>query len=271
MKRRVQIVLAILAVAALTVLVREILRFREPVYQGKRLSVWLTQYGTNHWSARGGEAEKQAANAIRHIGTNAIPIYLEMMTTRESPLKLKLMALVPRGWLARFHLRSVYNDRLLGDYGLIALGVDARSSVPALIALLNDTNPDVRYAAVFALRSLGPVAGESLPSLIKCLKDPEFTVQSDAILALGEIHQEPERVIPILVEFLAQPQNPQYSVAIHGNAMWSLRQFGAQAKPAVPMLLGYLNDPEESIRSTATNTLRQIDPEALVNASVKQR
>ncbi len=56
--------------------------------------------------------DKQAGAAIRQIGTNAIPLYLEMMATRESPLKLKLMALIPR-WLARFHSRRFVGLREL--------------------------------------------------------------------------------------------------------------------------------------------------------------
>jgi HEAT repeat protein len=179
------------------------------------------------------------------------------------------LALVPKRWLARFHLRSVSNYRHLGAYGLIALGADAKPSIPTLIALLNDKNPDVRYVAVFALRSLGRVAGDALPSLIKCLKDPDFRVQSDAILGLGEIHQEPERVIPILVKLLDEPQNPQHSVIIRGNAIWSLLHFGAQAKPAVPRLLRLLDDAHEGIRYNATNALKAIDPDATAKAGVK--
>lgn len=269
MRKRVHIALAVLLVVLAGVIVWQVLRLREPVYQGKGLSVWLVQYGTNHWSAgRGSEFDKQAETAIRQIGTNAIPMYLSIITTRESPIKLKLLALVPKRWLARFHLRSVYNYRHLGAYGLIGLGVEAKRSVPALIALLNDKNLEVRYTAVFVLRSLGPVAGDALPSLIKCLKDPEFTVQSDAILGLGEIHQDPERVIPILVKLLDAPQNPQHAVIIRAVAIWSLRQFGAQAKPAVPSLLKLLNDSHASIRSDVTNALKAIDPEAAAKAGV---
>jgi len=192
-----------------------------------------------------------------------------MMKTRESPFKLRFIALVPKAWLARFPRRSVRDCRFGGAYGLIALGADAKPSVPALIALLNDTDLDERYVAVFTLRSLGPVAGDALPSLIKCLKDPEFTVQSDAILGLGEVHQEPERTVPILVEILARPQNPRHSVTLRANAIWALRQFGAQAKLAVPELLRLLNDEHVGIRSDATNALKAIDPEAAAKAGVE--
>jgi hypothetical protein len=270
MRKRVYIALAVLLVALAGVITWQVLREREPVYQGKRLSAWLKQYGTNHWAAgSGGELDKQAETAIRQIGTNAIPLYLSIITTRESPLKLKLLALVPKRWLVRFHLRGVYELRFLGSYGLIALGAEAKPAVPVLIALLNDKDPEVRYTAVFTLRSLGPVARDALPALIKCLQDPDFTVRSDAIFGLGELHQDPDRVIPILVEFLDKPQNPQQSVTLRHNALWSLRQFGPQAKSAVPSLLRLLNDEHEILRWEATNGLRVIDPEAAAKVGVK--
>lgn len=274
MRKRVYVALAVFLVAIGGVGVWQVLRLWEPVYQGRSLRVWLKQYGISRYSwywLPGGTVEsgKQAETAIRQIGTNAIPTCLKMMTTRESPLKLKLLALVPQRWLDRFHMPSRYDYRILGAYGLIALGADEKSSVPALVALLNDKDPGVRYPAVFALRSLGPVAGDALPSLINCLKDPEFAVQSDAILGLGEIRQEPERVIPILVKFLDEPQNPQHSIIIRADAIWSLRQFGAQAKPAVLVLLRLLNDAHEGIRSDATNALKAIDPEAAAKAGVE--
>ena len=119
MGKRVQIALAVLLVAIVGVIAWQVMRphEREPVYQGKRLSVWLLQYGTNHWSAgRNSGSCKEAEAAIRQIGTNAIPIYLRIITTRESesPLRLKLMALVPSRWLVRLHVRSVFDYRFLG-------------------------------------------------------------------------------------------------------------------------------------------------------------
>lgn len=270
MAKRVNIALAVLLLAVVGAIVWWVLSLREPVYQGKRLTFWLDQYHTNHWSAgRGGELDKEAETAIRQIGTNAIPIYLRIITTQESPLKLKLLALLPKRLLVNPQPRRLYDYRFLGAYGLIALGSGAKPAIPALIALLTDNDGDIRYAAVFTLRSLGPVAGDALPSLIKCLHDPNFSVQSDAILGLGEVHDDAQRVIPILVDLLDKPQNPQHSEIIHSDALWALRQFGLEAKPAVPSILKLLNDEREAIRSEATNALKAIDPEAAAGAGVK--
>src|SRR5438105_196954 len=149
MPKRVQIALAVVVVAVLAMLGWQILRFREPVYQGKELTVWLEQFGANRWGRGNRELGSQAEAAIRHIGTNAVPILLERMARRESSIRIQLTSRIPNRWLNRFHLagvneycRRVSECRRLGAYGFAALGPDAKPAVPALIALLSDKHPD---------------------------------------------------------------------------------------------------------------------------------
>ena len=67
-------------------------------------------------------------------------------------------------------------------------------------------------------------------------------------------------------EILDEPKNPRI---IRLQPLRALREFGAQAKPAVPNLLRLLNDRDELIRSFVTNALSTIDPEATAKAGVK--
>ncbi|HZR15723.1 MAG TPA: HEAT repeat domain-containing protein [Verrucomicrobiae bacterium] len=264
MRKRYRIALPVLLVAVVWTIAWQVLRLPEPVYQGKRLSAWLVQYCTNHWSdghwsaARRGELDTQAENAIRQIGTNAIPTCLRIIATRDSPL-FKVVPLLPERWVAPFYKSSLPEYQFQGAYGLIALGADAKPAVPALIALLNDSHGEVRYAAVFALDELGSLAEEALPSMVKCLKPDEF----------HSIRVEPERAIPVLVRLLDESQNQPHSERIRGNAMSGLRQFRALAKPAVPSLLRLLNDSNGDIRWQVTNALMDIDPEAAARVGVK--
>jgi hypothetical protein len=252
-------------------------RLNEPVYQGKSLTAWLAQFGTNHWSAGfHGDLDRQAEAAIQQIGTNAVPFYLQLMTTRESPIKVKWLALAPKPWLARFHIPGVFEYRnelymrkCLGAWGFVALGAKAKPWVPALLALNSDKDQNTRYLAVFALRCLGPAAGEALPKMILLLKDPDLIIRGEAAMALGEIHQEPERSIPILMDFIEKYHADRSDWPPSYHAIRSLAKFGAQAKPAVPMLIGLLSDGEQAIREAATNALREIDPAAAAEAGVK--
>jgi hypothetical protein len=263
------------AVAGLAYLYSQ--RSGEPVYQGKPLTSWLEQYGTNHWSAgHGGALDQQAEAALQHIGTNAVPIYLQMMTVRESPLKVKLLTLAQKPWLGPFHGPSVeeYRQQLdmrrsLGAYGFLALGAKAKPYVPVLIALNTNENQRTRYFAIFALSRLGPAASEALPDMIECLDDPDMTIRCEAATGLGMVHQKPERSVRVLIAFLEKYCKDRMNWPPSYIATWSLGQFGAQAKPAVPILISLLNDPHMSIRSAVTNALKKIDPDAAAKAGVK--
>ena len=56
-------------------------------------------------------------------------------------------------------------------------------------------------------------------------------------------------------EFLEEPQNPNYSIVISDSAVWSVRQFGAQAKPAFTSIFKLSNDTNPNFRAEITNTL----------------
>src|SRR5437899_940581 len=76
------VLLAVVAFAAFFAL-----RPREPVYQGKRLSEWLADLNC----AGRGQINQEAENAIRQIGTNALPFLVTDLCTLDSSCKLGLM------------------------------------------------------------------------------------------------------------------------------------------------------------------------------------
>ncbi len=91
MRNRVYIALAVVLGILAGVIGWQVLRLREPVYQGTRLSIWLEQC---EWSARGetgpkAKSKKGAEMAIRQIGTNAIPILLEWLRHKDLSEVLK--------------------------------------------------------------------------------------------------------------------------------------------------------------------------------------
>jgi hypothetical protein len=90
MQKRGQFALAVLLVAIGGVIAWQILRGREhePVYRGKRLSLWL-----NYRTAL---KAQEAHDAVRQAGTNAIPTLLRMLRAKDSGLKVGLMNLVQR-------------------------------------------------------------------------------------------------------------------------------------------------------------------------------
>src|SRR5882762_6938554 len=103
MRKRFRIAFAILAVVALAGSVREVWKPREPepVFQGTPLSVWLT--GLDEGSNGPRPDFRAAREAVRQIGTNAIPALLRMFRAKDSALTLKLISLVAKQQIIKIH------------------------------------------------------------------------------------------------------------------------------------------------------------------------
>jgi hypothetical protein len=159
MEKRRRISLWILAAMVATGLVLgHFLSRREPVYQGKRLTEWLQQDEAGFLLGRNQDQGRQAEAAIRAIGTNAIPIYLKLIRTKESPLVVKFLRFMPRRWLSRLRVPQrqdyqwkIFNRRSLGAVGFGALREKAAPAVPTLIGLLKAKDPETRQLAERAL------------------------------------------------------------------------------------------------------------------------
>src|SRR5579871_1016636 len=93
MRKRLRIAAVFVLAAAIGGLARWTLRApREPVYQGKRLSEWLKDAN----DINGETPVPDAVNAIKAIGTNAVPFLIQMLQYKDSPLKFKLMKLADK-------------------------------------------------------------------------------------------------------------------------------------------------------------------------------
>jgi HEAT repeat protein len=246
-----------------------VLRRTEPVSKGKPLSAWAQQYGSNNWAGRK-EMAREAENAIRQIGTNAIPVLLGWMEARDSGLKKRLRQRLPRKWHESLHLNDDSGKvRRMGAHGLAAMGTNAPAAVPALIQLATQhPDDDGRYIAVFALRTLGPAAEAAIPFYLQCLTNKDQTIRNEAAVGLALIPHRSE-TLPALVKYLDSITTSQGWELSH--AIGLLGRFGTNAKPVVPRLLTWLNDPNSSVREAVTNSLLWIDPDAAEKAQVRRR
>jgi hypothetical protein len=117
---------------------------REPHYHRKALSQWLNDPLSGY-----GEPEELsnrlllAKDAVRHMGTNAVPILLARIRATNSPLKMRINA-----WCWNLHLGEPYPDagffRRQGEIGFEALEPkDAQIAFPTLTHIMTN-NPDPR-------------------------------------------------------------------------------------------------------------------------------
>lgn len=247
------------------------LRRVEPVYNGKPLTFWAQQYGSNNWTARK-ELAREAEFAVRQIGTNAIPFLLDLMQARDSALKKRLRPHVPGKWHEPLHLNdNSANVRRMGAHGLAALSTNAPAAVPALIELATQhPDQDGRYIAVFALRTLGPASEAAIPFYLQCLTNRDGTIRNEAAVGLAVIPHRRETTLPALLKYLESIETSAGWELGHAIALLGYN-FGTNAKPAVPRLLSLLNDSNPSVREAATNSLLWIDPDAAEKAQVRRR
>jgi HEAT repeat protein len=218
------------------------------------LSVWLREcYDAN---------DDEAPNAIRAIGTNALPALLELARTKDSSGKKALLKLASRQSRFAFEGASEAHDVAMRGYAI--LGPAAAEAVPALTDLLSD--PDLQLSAIGCLSHIGAGAEDAVPALILQVTNTNYVVGACAKAALATIHGRPEQVVPALIANLtARPScDPTPHLTVE-----ALGRFGEEANAAVPSIVPLLTDGRLLLRAAATNALKRIDPEAARRAGVK--
>jgi hypothetical protein len=258
--------------APLTVLlVWRFLYSAEPVYNGRSLSAWAQQYGSNNWRGGGAPAAREAEAAIRQIGTNGIPFLLELMRVTDSGLKKKLRTIVSRSGHDPLSLKDTSSEiRRVGAHGLAALGTNAPpSTVPALIEIAtHHPDEDGRYLAVFALRTLGVAAESAIPFFIQCLTNKESTIRDEAAIGMSCMSHRAEIVVPALIEYLKAAKSSPHRYECT-DTIASLGRLGTNARAAAPILVELLKHSDPYVRSEITNWLPRIDAEAAAKAHIK--
>ncbi len=147
----------------------------EPHYQGRAVTKWLQDYGTNNWPVKGSECEK----AIQHFGTNALPYLIRCIKDRPLP---------------------PYNS---------TNGFIRKISSQNFIARRMNENFYRGRGAMWAFQLLGSNAQPAVPMLLNCLEDKAAVVRYRAICVLGDLKLNPETVIPRLLRRLAKDPDPK--------------------------------------------------------------
>src|SRR6478609_8731880 len=101
MKTRFRILFAFMVIAIVGGIAWQVLRPREqePVYQGQPLSVWLEGYLSKFkWN---GPERQKADEAMRQIGTNALPTLLRLIKANDSASVRELYRLAQKQHVIR--------------------------------------------------------------------------------------------------------------------------------------------------------------------------
>jgi hypothetical protein len=256
----------------------------EPSYNGKPLSEWLLALEEGHTGSGERVEASDAQAAIRQIGTNGIPVLVDLIRVYDKWSAKKVLSKLNNKDLTAYFKQdenfdsSLKNLRELGLNGFSILGTNAESAAPqitkalsysdeaaraltligpkgfsALTNAINDSNASVRDAIIRALGKEGGGDPEVIKQLlVNALKDPCTLIRLHAADILRD--KAPDAVIATLMPLLdVGDYGQRQSVAD------ALADYGPAGKSAAPMFL-YGNC------KSAADTLGALGPAAKVAA-----
>jgi HEAT repeat protein len=231
------------------------LSLKEPTYQGRKESAWLSQYTQYAPNTDTSEVD----DALRAMGTNATPLLLDYLRTSDSVFRI-LLSRIGIYIAADAHHKQA-------EKGFAALAEIASNAVPDLAKIYQrNASPSARQAAANALVEIGPASRPALPVLIASATNSDPDVRAFALYTLGRLAQEPTRVCPILTNALLDLDREVRAQAAFGISVLSF--MGGDARAAIPALIPALQDSYPPVRCGAAEALGHIHsaPELAVPA-----
>jgi len=253
---------------------------QEPRFHGHPLSFWTAklQVGTQR-------DEAEATEALHAMGKSAVPYLISALKKTDSPLRLKLM-------MYGSHLRILSKwlkptsplSRIQAAQALGEIGPSASNAIPALEACRTNFVEPIATAALMKIKEepvapliqrldvvgpdrpewcetarvlaeFGTNARAVIPALCRGVASTNNTAVFGSAIALGRIHCDPEVALPALINALNHVSWPFNNIIIG-----AIGNFEGEAKPAVPALRKYLQDPNSWVRYRVLESLDRILP-----------
>jgi HEAT repeat protein len=192
---RLKIALVVLAVALVGLILWQVVRQREPVYAGTNLSTWLKALyipissSSDRWEEL--DKCKDAEEAVRQAGTNAIPTLLRLLRAKDSALKTKLIDLLNSQHIIKIAYTSAGWWNAYAELGFQCLGTNAQSAVPPLTKIAEQNiSPRSRASAIDSLGHIGPPAKTAVPLLLEWSTNSDPYIRGSVKRALLNIDPE---------------------------------------------------------------------------------
>ena len=233
-------------------------RENDPIYKGKRLSEYLLAFETcgllHGGGIIGGELQLDpgvrpqfvdplALEAVSAIGTNALPLLVRMLATKDSRLANWIRSVVEKHAVLKKLLptktRTAETSRIVAVVAFHVLEARAASFAPEISRLFDD--PCCAFPAIFAFMSVRPEVKEHILSLTNVLGLRKFSapvgptrfLHSDAILALSTFGSKASNAAPIIMDTLRRSPDARVRAA----SAVALARIGAPAEDVVPQII----------------------------------
>jgi hypothetical protein len=152
--------LGVIGVAGLILSIVCLASPREPTYRGKTLSEWIAPFcrqTAKGLDAPGGpehfEELQPVRQAVKEMGSNAVPFLIARLNHRESGLRKKMRQLLEKQPYGAFRLSNPYALKIRAIRALAILGSDAQPAIPILAGQLADVA--LSEHSVYALSEMG--------------------------------------------------------------------------------------------------------------------
>ena len=252
-KGRVIITAACVALAVVAAMVRP--HDDEPRYGGRSITQWIDRY--HQTDCRTSVERNEVEEAVRHIGTNAIPFFLYSLADSETPAwaerlgRLLERAPLPAGikTLPYSHRRETRCNCAATAFQI--LGEQGAPAVPGLTKLLNMTNSfRPHFEAAFALTSVGP---KGLPPLLQALTNINYPDHATVLKALrqADLEAETTNVVRAIAQYLESP-SPDAAASIQ-----ILAELDTGNKDVLDVFARALLSPNEDVRYWAARLLHR--------------
>ena len=209
-RKRFFIFAAALVVVVLAGVLYILLLPKEPSYHGKLLTYWLQQYQQTEFGDPKDPKRIESTEALRQIGTNAIPTLLRKLQARDSAAKSKLMEWNDEHDFLHLHLVPAEVQNSLAVGGFAVLGGLATNAIPAVLDIYNhapNQESSSKECANSILMGMYPAPGAANPSWIPAKERVDWFIAAgqqrlrfedytNAALAFSEaIRQDPTNAL----------------------------------------------------------------------------
>jgi len=169
-----------------------------------------------------------------------------------NPAKMALPA------MARAGGQNVDIDRALK----VAIGQITQASdqydLVALVAQLGSKDETIRLRAVKAIARLGPLAKPALEELLRSMSDPDPDVRRAAVAAVRLVAPNEKPTEAMMRVYALDLQDPDDTVRLRAATI--LGRLGPAAVSAVPALEAALSDSDRDVKRAVTEALNKISP-----------
>jgi HEAT repeat protein len=256
----------------------------EPVCNGRSLNNWLAileRLDFDHSSSTVSVLPQEfplspewceARDAIRKMGTNAIPFLIKSVCNEEKSAGVvaafQVLGTSARSAVPKLASLATNNNAMMDAqramFSLTAIGPEG---LPILLTVLtnnittaNKTESVLFYQALECIKALGTNAAPAIPVLIHCTRNTNDLVAVMAMRALPVVGVGSRAVFAFLIETANGT-----SANLRFEAVDALVVFREQA---ISTWVQAFNDPDYSVRYRSYLALADISPWALTNATV---